>query len=95
MGRLVSPGPLVPVNVVADTIARVGIAEQQGDLLAALVAGEAIATWAFAEESNTWDAAGVNLTATESGDGWVLSGTKTFVQDAGVGRLVPRHRPHR
>jgi alkylation response protein AidB-like acyl-CoA dehydrogenase len=82
MGHLVSPGPLVPVNVVADTIARVGSAEQQSEVLAGLVSGDTIAAWAFAEESNTWDAAGVSLTANERDGGWVLDGTKTFVQDA-------------
>jgi alkylation response protein AidB-like acyl-CoA dehydrogenase len=84
MGRLVSPGPLVAVNVVADAIARTGSAEQRADVLPALVAGETVATWAFAEEGNTWDAAGVTLTATERDGGWVLAGTKTFVEAAGA-----------
>ena len=82
MGRLVSPGPLVPVNVVADTIARVGSTEQRSEVLPGLVSGERVAAWAFAEASNTWDAAGVSLAATERDGAWVLDGTKTFVQDA-------------
>ncbi len=44
MGRLVAPGPLLPVNVVADTIARCGTAEQQAAELAGLVDGARIAT---------------------------------------------------
>jgi alkylation response protein AidB-like acyl-CoA dehydrogenase len=82
MGRLVSPGPLVPVNVVADAIGRSGSAEQRDAVLGALVTGDSVASWAFAEPSGTWDAAGVTLTATERDGNWVLDGTKTFVQDA-------------
>jgi alkylation response protein AidB-like acyl-CoA dehydrogenase len=84
MGRLVAPGPLLPVNVVADAVARVGTAQQRDDLLPALVAGETIATWAFDEGAGTWAAAGVHLMASPSGVGWVLRGTKSFVQDAAV-----------
>ena len=56
MGRLVSPGPLLPVNVVADTLARSGRPDQQRERSRALVAGSTIATWAFAEASGRWDA---------------------------------------
>jgi alkylation response protein AidB-like acyl-CoA dehydrogenase len=83
MGRLVSPGPLLPVNVVADTLARSGRPDQQ-KTLATLVSGERIATWAFAEPSGRWDASGVALAATERDGGWVLAGTKSYVQDAAV-----------
>ncbi|MFI5046437.1 MAG: acyl-CoA dehydrogenase family protein [Acidimicrobiia bacterium] len=88
MGRLVSPGPLVPVNVVADAVSRRGSAEQRAAVLPGLVSGEEVATWAFAEESGSWDAAGIALAATESDVGWSLTGTKTFVQDAGVAGTV-------
>jgi alkylation response protein AidB-like acyl-CoA dehydrogenase len=84
MGRLVAPGPLVPVNVVADTISRRGTAEQQAAELPGLVDGDRIATWAIAEPGGSWDASGVALTATAHDDGWALSGTKTSVQDATV-----------
>jgi alkylation response protein AidB-like acyl-CoA dehydrogenase len=83
-GRSVAPGPLLPVNVVAAAIARSGSPEQQRDLLPALVSGRAIASWAFAEGDASWDAAGVEATATVEGDGWVLDGRKAFVQDAGI-----------
>jgi alkylation response protein AidB-like acyl-CoA dehydrogenase len=84
MGRIVSPGPLLPVNVVADAIARHGTADQRGEVLAGLVAGELTATWAFDEGKGCWEAAGVELTATQDGDSWVLSGRKSPVQDAVV-----------
>jgi alkylation response protein AidB-like acyl-CoA dehydrogenase len=82
MGRLVSPGPFLAVNVVADAVARRGSVDQQAEVLPGLAAGEAIATWAFAEANATWDAAGVELNATQRGDEWVLDGTKTFVSEA-------------
>jgi alkylation response protein AidB-like acyl-CoA dehydrogenase len=83
-GQAVAPGPLLPVNVVAEAIARSGSADQRSRLLPALVSGEAVATWAFAEDDATWDAAGVRLDATADGDDWVLDGRKAFVQDAGT-----------
>lgn len=45
MGRVVAPGPLVPVNVVADALGRYGTEEQRAALLPGLLAGTAIATW--------------------------------------------------
>jgi alkylation response protein AidB-like acyl-CoA dehydrogenase len=82
MGRLVAPGPLVPVNVVADAVTRVGTDSQRHEYLPALAAGEAIASWAFAEASATWDASDVALGARECDGGWMLDGTKTFVEAA-------------
>jgi alkylation response protein AidB-like acyl-CoA dehydrogenase len=82
MGRLVSPGPFLAVNVVADAVARRGSVDQQAEVLPGLAAGEAIAAWAFAEANGTWDAAGVELNATQRGNDWVLDGTKTFVSEA-------------
>ena len=45
MGRLVSPGPLVPVSVVAAAIAAAGTPEQQAAVLPAIVAGDTIGAW--------------------------------------------------
>ncbi|MEO7427798.1 MAG: acyl-CoA dehydrogenase family protein, partial [Acidimicrobiales bacterium] len=45
MGRLVSPGPLVPVNVVASALAAHGTAEQRAAVLPGLLAGEQVAAW--------------------------------------------------
>jgi alkylation response protein AidB-like acyl-CoA dehydrogenase len=87
MGRLIGPGPLLPVNVVADAIAREGTAAQRDELLPGLVAGDVVATWAFDEGDGAWDAAGVHLTARPDGDDWVLDGVKSYVQDAGTADL--------
>jgi alkylation response protein AidB-like acyl-CoA dehydrogenase len=87
MGRLVAPGPLATVNVVADTLGRRGDARQRAELLGPLTTGECVATWAFSEPSGHWDAASVVLTANRQGDRWVLDGTKAFVADADVAEV--------
>jgi len=84
LGRLVGPGPLLPVNVVADAVARRGTEAQRRAILPGLLSGEAVATWAFAEPAGTWDASGVEAAAVRDGGHFVLTGTKSFVQDAGV-----------
>lgn len=45
MGRLVAPGPLVPVSVVAAALARSGGPEQRGAVLPGLLAGETVGAW--------------------------------------------------
>jgi alkylation response protein AidB-like acyl-CoA dehydrogenase len=82
LGRLVAPGPFLPVNVVAAALTACGSDEQQAELLPRLAAGELIATWAFAETGNPWDVSGVSLVAEPAGDGFTLNGTKTWVEAA-------------
>jgi alkylation response protein AidB-like acyl-CoA dehydrogenase len=84
MGRLVAPGPLLPVNVVAATLVRAGSAAQRDAELPALIGGQRITTWAFAEPAGEWDASGVALVATFDGGQWHLTGTKCAVQDAQI-----------
>jgi alkylation response protein AidB-like acyl-CoA dehydrogenase len=82
-GRFAAPGPLASANVVAGAIARSGSDEQKSGLLAELIAGEKIGTWAYGEPRPN-DAFGtVTLQATRSGDGYVLSGRKLPVEAAG------------
>jgi alkylation response protein AidB-like acyl-CoA dehydrogenase len=83
-GRLLHPGPFVPHTVVADALARAGSARQQADVLPALLDGSAMATWAIADGPGSWDAAGLRTTATRVGDGYVVTGTKRWVQDAHI-----------
>jgi alkylation response protein AidB-like acyl-CoA dehydrogenase len=84
IGRLVSPGPFLPVNVVAASLARSGSARQQSEVLPKLLSGEAIATWALCEPGRRWDAASVSTTAVVDGESIVLRGTKAYVEAAGV-----------
>ncbi|HMD45729.1 MAG TPA: acyl-CoA dehydrogenase family protein [Acidimicrobiales bacterium] len=82
MGRLVSPGPLLPTNVVAAAVNRSGTEAQQAELLAPIVAGERVATWCLAEPGGRFGAAGVTLSARRDGDGFVLDGEKGPVEAA-------------
>lgn len=82
LGRSVQPGPFVPMNVVATAIAAGGSDEIKAAWLARLVAGEAVATWAFGALDGSWDeGAGVDVRA--DGDAYVLTGSRGFVQDLG------------
>jgi alkylation response protein AidB-like acyl-CoA dehydrogenase len=88
LGRMVFPGPVVPVNLVAAAVASRGSAAQRGELLPSIVAGQTIATWAFAERNDGWDSERVALEATRDGDAYRLTGTKTTVQDAHAAHVL-------
>src|ERR1700722_10723630 len=81
LGRFVQPGPFIPLNVVAAAIAAQGSASQRAALLPAIVAGERVVTWAFADSRGNWDA-GAGLQARRDGDDLVLTGRRGCVQDA-------------
>jgi alkylation response protein AidB-like acyl-CoA dehydrogenase len=73
MGRVVAPGPLGPVNVVASVVGRVGSAEQKAQVLPALISGERVAAWCGPRP-----VAG----RPDGGGGFVVSGTATPVEAA-------------
>ncbi|HEX7135405.1 MAG TPA: acyl-CoA dehydrogenase family protein [Iamia sp.] len=57
MGRVVAPGPLVPVNVVAAALARAGSAEQRAAVLPGLLSGDTVAAWCGTATVSAADAA--------------------------------------
>jgi alkylation response protein AidB-like acyl-CoA dehydrogenase len=77
MGRVVAPGPLGPVNVVADALARAGSADQRAEVLPGLVSGDDVAAWC--------GVAPVPATQRD-GDGWVLQGAVPAVEAAAQAR---------
>jgi alkylation response protein AidB-like acyl-CoA dehydrogenase len=80
-GRHVLPGPFLTMNVVADALARSGSKEHQAEVLPAIIAGDAVATWAVADEGGTtWDGSGVRAIA--AAGRFDLEGTSGLVQDA-------------
>ena len=87
-GRLVQPGPLLPTNVVALAIAERGSDAQKAAHLPRLVSGDTTAAWAFAEPGGTWSSDAIQLSASPTRDGFVLDGTKTYVQDAAAADLI-------
>lgn len=80
MGRLVSPGPLLPTNVVASALVESGSAEQRAVLLPGIVAGDLVAAWAHSERGVGPGAEDIGLEATRRGVGFVLSGVKAPVE---------------
>ena len=70
MGRVVAPGPLGPVNVVAGLLGRVGSPEQKAEVLPGLLTGERVAAWCGARP----------VSGRPDGGGFVLSGTCSPVE---------------
>lgn len=61
-----------------------GSADQKERYLPDLATGRRIGAWALTEPTSGSDAAAMRTTATRSGPGWVLNGTKTFCTNAPV-----------
>jgi alkylation response protein AidB-like acyl-CoA dehydrogenase len=91
-GRTVQPGPLISNALVAFAVSESARADVRAAVLPALAAGEATATWAFAESRQPWDGAGITTTAATvaaaDGGRFLLTGIKTAVQDAGSARWI-------
>ena len=80
MGRTLLCAPYFSSAVLGTTtILEAATEEQKRTLLPPLAAGETRATLAFTEENGLWDSSGVEATATISGDGFTIDGTKSFV----------------
>jgi alkylation response protein AidB-like acyl-CoA dehydrogenase len=80
-GRSLQPGPFIPNNVVAYALAVSGSDAQRADVLPALIAGEQTATWAVADATGEWNP-DAGLRVSRKDDAFVLSGTKSLVEDA-------------
>ncbi len=89
MGRSLLPAPfLASVVLAANTLLAAGSDEQKKRVLPGIASGETIATLALTEPNGRWDADGVEATARQDGDGWVLEGTKSFVLDGHVADML-------
>jgi alkylation response protein AidB-like acyl-CoA dehydrogenase len=76
------------VALAANALLSSGDEGAKKDLLPSIASGETIATLALTEDSGRWDADGITLAATRSGDGWKLDGHKMFVIDGHNANLV-------
>jgi len=89
MGRACLPGPFFPTVVLAGfTILEAGSEQQKKDLLSKIASGEAIATLAITEPSASYDASAITVKAVADGDGYVISGTKLFVENAHIADYI-------
>ena len=82
MGHWVSPGPLLPTNVVAAALSEFATEAQKERYLPGLLSGENIATWCLAEPRHPGLPDAVTLTAARRGDEVVLSGKKAPAEAA-------------
>jgi alkylation response protein AidB-like acyl-CoA dehydrogenase len=89
LGRAVAPTPYLASAVLAtDALLALDAGAERDALLAALAAGEKVATVAVAEGGGAWDRTGGTTTAVERAGGWLLTGTKTPVIAAAVADVV-------
>lgn len=88
MGRALLPSPFFSTVVLAaNTILLCDEDAVRADLLPKIASGDLIATLALQEGSARLDQEGIQTRATESADGWLLDGTKSFVPDGRVADL--------
>jgi alkylation response protein AidB-like acyl-CoA dehydrogenase len=88
MGRVLLPSPFIWTMMAAEAIGRAGSDSQKSSLLPKIAAGELIATIAYLEPSAVWSADGIAMTAREEGAGYVLDGTKLFVNDGHIADCI-------
>src|SRR4051812_44235438 len=69
----------VNVGLAGKTIARFGTEEQKRKWLPPLATGEALGCYALTEPGCGSDAAALTTRAERDGDGWALTGSKTFI----------------
>ncbi len=89
MGRALLCAPYFSsVVMAANLLLNSGDDAAKKELLPGIASGETIATVAYVEESGIWDESGVTATATKAGDGYTISGTKSFVLDGHTANLL-------
>jgi alkylation response protein AidB-like acyl-CoA dehydrogenase len=77
IGRVLAPEPFIETVVLAGgLVAAVGTAEQKGEVLGGIAEGTTIAVFAHAEPGTRWTPTASGVTATQSADGWTLTGVK-------------------
>ena len=83
LGRALCPSPYIPTVVLSGgAIAAAGSEEQKNSYLPRIIAGETVIAFALQEAATFYDPRGIETTAAEQGDGFVLTGTKMFIEFA-------------
>jgi alkylation response protein AidB-like acyl-CoA dehydrogenase len=79
-GHHAAPGPLVPANVVAAVLSRVGVTGETSRTLARLISGDLIGTWAYLEPRTRFG--DINASVTRTSAGVRIVGAKAPVESA-------------
>ena len=82
MGRTLAAAPLFGTLAGAWAIEKAGSEAQKGSLLGAVAAGELKLALAISDADGSTEGPGSDAKATKAGEGWTISGTKSFVVDA-------------
>jgi alkylation response protein AidB-like acyl-CoA dehydrogenase len=89
MGRALLCAPYFStVALAANALLASGDDAAKKEHLPGIASGETIATLAVTEPSGRWDEAGITLQATKGGDGYTLTGEKSFVIDGHLANLL-------
>ncbi len=88
LGRVVFAGPFLSSCIAALAIAGAGSADQKQQWLPGLASGERLAAWCLSGPGAMAGAAPSGIEAIRAGDGFVLDGVATNVEDAGVADLL-------
>jgi alkylation response protein AidB-like acyl-CoA dehydrogenase len=89
MGRSLLCAPFFSTVVLAaNTLIHSGDDAAKAKYLPGIADGSTIATLAFTEPAGKWDESGITLEATKSGEGYTLTGTKSFVLDGHTANLI-------
>jgi alkylation response protein AidB-like acyl-CoA dehydrogenase len=83
MGAMVSPGPLLATNVVAQTLSREASEELASHVLPGLLSGQSVAAWCVAEPGRDITADGMTMRARRDGADFILDGVKGSVEAGG------------
>ena len=86
LGRVLAPVPLHSTMVAALTVAEAGTENQKRDLLPAVCSGDMVMTWAVIERDPRLIPSAIAEQAQSYSDGWILNGTKMFVDNFNVAR---------
>jgi alkylation response protein AidB-like acyl-CoA dehydrogenase len=76
------------VALAANALVATDDEEAKKEYLAGIASGELTATVAVTEDDGGWDPSAATLAATRGGDGWTLSGHKSYVVDGATAQLI-------
>ena len=82
LGKTVAPGPLYPVSTVLAGLVNCGEWQAHAATIESLMSGETVASWAVSEPGRGWAPHDPSVTATQTGAGYRLDGTKDRVEAA-------------
>jgi alkylation response protein AidB-like acyl-CoA dehydrogenase len=88
MGRALLCAPYFSGVLATTALLQAGDEAAKKAHLPGIATGDTVATLAFTEENGKWDEAGITMEASASGDGFTLSGVKSFVIDGHTADLI-------